>query len=109
MVLGLAEALMENGLNAGSVYREVWIRDLNTFIELALKMGYEDDIREALLVFFYFQGKEGWVVDGYIPLENAVHDYNYISSSSMSHLMGDKNVVGLIKLERRGFAGFKSL
>jgi len=92
-VLGLAEVLIKNGLNAGSVYQEVWIRDLNTFTELALNMGYEDDVREALLVFFYFQDNEGGVVDGYISLENAVHDYNYISSNSMLHLMGHKNTV----------------
>lgn len=92
-VYSFAEKLMENGLNAGSLYQEVWIRDLNTFIELALHMGYQDDIRQALLIFFHFQDKEGGVVDGYIPLEDAAHDYNYIYSASKPDLMAYKNTV----------------
>jgi len=36
LVLEQARGILEQGLNAGSGYAEVWIRDLNTFIELAL-------------------------------------------------------------------------
>ena len=33
----MAQDLLKGGLNAGSGYGEVWIRDLNTFIEVALE------------------------------------------------------------------------
>jgi hypothetical protein len=36
LVLEQAKAILKAGLTAGSGYGEVWIRDLNTFIELAL-------------------------------------------------------------------------
>ena len=36
-VLEKAHALIKTGLTAGSGYGEVWIRDLNTFIELAVR------------------------------------------------------------------------
>ena len=36
LVLSRARDLLRTGFNAGSGYGEVWIRDLNTFIELTL-------------------------------------------------------------------------
>jgi GH15 family glucan-1,4-alpha-glucosidase len=60
-----AEALIQSGLNAGDGYSEVWIRDLNTFIEPACKVCDKSVIREALLTFFKFQGEDGNIVDGY--------------------------------------------
>lgn len=62
----MAEELLKNGLNAGNAYNEIWIRDLNTFIELAYKSGDISKIRESLLTFFKFQGEDGNIVDGYV-------------------------------------------
>lgn len=92
-VLERAKALLGTGLNAGSGYGEVWIRDLNTFIELALEVQDREQIRRSLLVFFHFQGADGNIIDGYIPAENAMVAYEYILSSTMPQLKGHKNTV----------------
>ncbi len=92
-VLEKAKAVLGSGLNAGSGYGEVWIRDLNTFIELALQVQDSTEIRRALLVFFHFQGADGNIIDGYIPAENASVGYDYIESASMPQLKGHKNTV----------------
>ena len=42
-----AKALLGTGLTAGSGYGEVWIRDLNTFIELALQVNEAKGIRQV--------------------------------------------------------------
>lgn len=64
-VYRMAQDLLKNGLNAGSGYDQVWIRDANTFIEVALKVNPSQRFREALLNFFKFQGDGGDIVDGY--------------------------------------------
>jgi hypothetical protein len=64
-VLRMARDLLTGGLNAGSGYDQVWIRDTNTFIEVALAVNPPERFREALLTFFKFQGKNGDIVDGY--------------------------------------------
>ena len=51
----MAHTLLKSGLNAGSGYGEVWIRDLNTFIEVALEVNEPARFREALVTFFKFQ------------------------------------------------------
>jgi Amylo-alpha-1,6-glucosidase len=60
-----AQELLKSGLNAGSGYDQVWIRDTNTFIEVALEVNPPQRFREALLNFFKFQGDKGDIVDGY--------------------------------------------
>ena len=80
VVVQKAESIIETGLNAGSGYGEVWIRDLNTFIEPACLVGDREKIREALLVFFRFQGADGNIVDGYSPREKETVNYNFIYS-----------------------------
>jgi len=92
-VLEKAQVILGSGLNAGSGYGEVWIRDLNTFIELALQVQDPQQIREALLVFFHFQGADGNIIDGYIPAEQASVEYDYIESATMPQLKGHKNTV----------------
>jgi len=94
-VLAMAKALMQKGLNAGGHYREVWIRDLNTFIELALQVADRGAIRDALVTFFHFQGKDGNIVDGYVTVEQAAQNYNslYIDSQLSPGLRGFKNTV----------------
>jgi len=61
-----AEDLIKTGLNAGDGYSQVWIRDLNTFIETACVVGDKGKIREALSTFFVYQGEDGNIIDGYI-------------------------------------------
>jgi len=92
-VLERGRALLKTGLNAGSGYGEVWIRDLNTFIELALEVQDRGQIRESLLVFFHFQGANGNIIDGYIPAKKASVGYEFIKSADMPQLWGHKNTV----------------
>ncbi len=92
-VLNKAEQLLKTGLNAGSGYGEVWIRDLNTFIELSLQVNDAQPIREALLTFFKFQGPDGNIVDGFIPKEQAGVGYKYRRSPLAPESMAHKNTV----------------
>lgn len=61
--------IVESGFNAGDGYREVWIRDYNTFIELAAEVHPDSVLRENLLVFFRMQGEDGNIIDGFTPAE----------------------------------------
>ena len=93
IVSAKAEELIQNGLNAGDSYNEIWIRDLNTFIELACKVSDTAKIREALLTFFKFQRQDGNIVDGYVPKEKARISYNYIYSDLAPEFGAHKNTV----------------
>ncbi len=88
-----AEDLIKTGLNAGDGYGEVWIRDLNTFIEPACKVGDKGKIREALLTFFKFQGADGNIVDGYIPRKDEKINYDFIYSDLAPQFAAHKNTV----------------
>ncbi len=61
--------IMKTGFNAGDGYREVWIRDYNTFIELALQVFPKEELKENILVFFRMQGEDGNIIDGFTPAE----------------------------------------
>jgi glycogen debranching enzyme len=89
----MAKKLLQSGLTAGSGYGEVWIRDLNTFIEVALEVNDSKRFREALLTFFKFQGTKGDIVDGYIPKDRASAGYKYRSSPLAPALLAHKNTV----------------
>jgi len=93
IVLAKAKALLKTGLNAGSGYGEVWIRDLNTFIEVSLEVNDPQPIRGALLTFFKFQGADGDIVDGYIPKSAANGGYKYRKSDLAPDLLAHKNTV----------------
>jgi glycogen debranching enzyme len=92
-VLEKAKALLTTGLTAGSGYGEVWIRDLNTFIELSLEVNDPQSLRGALLTFFKFQGPEGDIVDGYIPKASGNAGYTYRRSPLAPDLLAHKNTV----------------
>ncbi len=62
--------ILGTGFNAGTVYAETWIRDMNTFIEHSLLVIPREDVREALLRFFCFQGFDGNMIDGYVEIPN---------------------------------------
>jgi glycogen debranching enzyme len=67
LVHRMAQNLLEEGLNAGTNYKSVWIRDTNTFIEVALEVNPPERFRQALLMFCKFQGDDGNIPDGYVP------------------------------------------
>ena len=93
VVFAKARGLLRTGLNAGSGYGEIWIRDLNTFIELALEAGDPSEIRGALLTFFKFQGTSGDIPDGFIPKERGSVSYKYRHSPLAPGLLAHKNTV----------------
>jgi glycogen debranching enzyme len=69
LVKSKALEIMKAGFNAGDGYREVWIRDYNTFIELASKVFPKEELKENLLVFCRMQGEDGNIIDGFTPAE----------------------------------------
>ena len=58
-----------SGFNAGDGYREVWIRDYNTFIAAAAEVYPKEELKENLLIFFRMQGDDGNIIDGFTPAE----------------------------------------
>ena len=86
--------VMKAGFNAGDGYREVWIRDYNTFIELAAQVNDKSILKENLLVFFRMQGMDGNIIDGFTPIkEVGKEDYNFIYSKLEPRYAGHKNTV----------------
>lgn len=67
----MAREVIKGGFNAGDGYGEVWIRDYNTFIELAMEVMPDSQIQDNLLTFFRFQGATGDIVDGFIDASKA--------------------------------------
>ncbi len=84
---------VKSGYSAGDGYGEVWIRDYNTFIELACEVHNEKDVRENLLVFFRMQGDDGNIIDGFIPKGEETSGYDYIYSDLEPRYAGHKNTV----------------
>lgn len=91
----MALDLLKGGLNAGAGYRAVWIRDMNTFIQLALEVSPPERVRNALLTFFKFQGADGDIVDLYFPVPSDPDRIrpSYRTSLLAPGLMADKNTV----------------
>lgn len=92
-VVDKAKDIMATGFNAGDGYREVWIRDYNTFIRLALDVHPVEIARENLLVFFRLQRDDGNIIDGFVPRETADAGYDYISTPLEPDYVGHKNTV----------------
>lgn len=94
IVDSMAHALLKKGFNAGSGYSQVWARDLNTFVEIALEEVDPAEVRGAILVFFALQQPNNEMIDGYV-LKN---DFNwgdpdvYLSEIDTAHI-GFKNTV----------------
>jgi hypothetical protein len=89
----MARHLLQDNLAAGSGYGEVWIRDLNTFIEVALEVNDPRRLRESLLTFFMFQGANGDIADAYVPKDRAKPYYDYRSSPLAPTVVAHKNTV----------------
>ena len=88
-----ARSLLRSGQNAGSVYKEIWIRDLNTFIELALTVQDRAKIRESLVPFFELQTADGEIVDAYESGQSAAADPEAVRITARPELTGHKNTV----------------
>ena len=89
-----AREVVKTGFNAGDGYEEVWIRDYNTFIELAMDVFDSRMIEEKLLPFFKLQGEDGSIPDGFIPRSKAKGgSYEYIFSDLAPEYAGHKNTV----------------
>ena len=93
VVVAMGRELLKSGLNAGSSYNEVWIRDLNTFIVPLLEAAAHEPVREALLTFLHFQGEDGNIIDGYVPTNVKDAGYKYRFSDSRPDLKAHKNTV----------------
>lgn len=89
----MAEDLVQAGFTAGDGYGEVWIRDLNSFVELAAKVSGKDKTKESLLMFFNFQGKDGNIPDGYIPKTPNYDSLYYKKSELTQDYVAHKNTV----------------
>ncbi len=86
--------VMKTGFNAGDGYREVWIRDYNTFIELAAQVNPKEVLKENLLVFFRMQGDDGNIIDGFTPAEKIGKGETDFSYSKLEpRYAGHKNTV----------------
>jgi len=89
----LAHAVAQSGFNAGSGYNEVWIRDFNTFIDLSLDVMDASEVEEALSLFFDFQGPEGDIPDGYVPVTQESDSYDFRRVDSHPDYQAHKNDV----------------
>ena len=86
--------IIKTGFNAGDGYREVWIRDYNTFIELSSKVYPASELKENLLVFFRMQGDDGNILDGFTPVEQVGKEqYDFVYSEIEPRYAGHKNSV----------------
>lgn len=95
-VEAMALEVVKGGFNAGDGYGEVWIRDYNTFIELAMNVMPDKQIQDNLLTFFRFQGETGDIVDGFIGIDRAVSSdigYKYRYSELEPRYGAHKNTV----------------
>ncbi|MFL5746797.1 MAG: GH36-type glycosyl hydrolase domain-containing protein [Niastella sp.] len=93
-VQAMAEQLIKKGFNAGDGYGEVWIRDFNTFMDVACKVNDKARIRKSLLTFIQFQQADGAILDGYIPKPKSTNvPYNYYFTPLAPEYAGHKNTV----------------
>jgi hypothetical protein len=90
----MAEKLIQSGFTAGDGYGEVWIRDLNTFMDVACKVNDKTIIKNHLITFLKFQQADGGILDGYVPKpKGSGGGYNYYYSPLAPGLAGHKNTV----------------
>lgn len=66
LVKDMATNTIKSGFNAGDGYGEVWIRDYNTFINLATQVHPHEQIKDQLLIFLKLQGPDGNIADGFV-------------------------------------------
>jgi hypothetical protein len=88
-----ARSLLQGGLNAGTHYPTTWIRDMNTFLNVAIQVNEPGRFREALLMFFKFQGSGGDIIDCFIARDPAKLALNDRTSALAPGYVGSKNTV----------------
>ncbi len=90
----MAKALAATGFNAGSVYKEIWIRDFNTFIELSLEVMPRAEVREVLDTFIDFQAEDGNIPDAFVEVATADNlGYKYRFCEARPGMAAHKNTV----------------
>ena len=90
----MAKALAATGFNAGSVYKEIWIRDFNTFIELSLEVVPRAEVREVLNTFIDFQAEDGNIPDAFVEVATADNlGYKYRFCGARPGMAAHKNTV----------------
>ena len=90
----MAKALAATGFNAGSVYKEIWIRDFNTFIELSLEVMPRAEVREVLDTFIDFQAEDGNIPDAFVEVATADNlGYKYRFCEARPDMAAHKNTV----------------
>lgn len=90
----MAEDLIKKGFNAGDGYGEVWIRDFNTFMDVACKVHDKATIRKSLITFFLFQQDDGAILDGFVPKPKSEGvGYNFYYTNLAPEYAGHKNTV----------------
>lgn len=90
----MARAVAATGFNAGSGYKEVWIRDFNTFIALSLEVCDTAEVRDALDTFLDFQGPEGDIPDAFVSdVDTSAVPYRYRYSRARPKMAAHKNTV----------------
>lgn len=92
-VYAKAQKLLASGLNAGSGYQTTWIRDMNTFIQVALTVNPPGRFRDALLLFFKLQGPNGDIPDLYIARDPSKLKPTDRTSPLAPGYWSDKNTV----------------
>lgn len=85
-VRAMARALVARELTAGTVYPAVFIRDLATFLELAIEAHGPDRVRAQLAQFLVHQGTDGNVPDG-IQVSDGVTFKGTVESDQESSLV----------------------
>ena len=89
--------LVRGGVNAGYSYGEVCSREYGTIIGLSMEVMPDSLVRKNLDMFFAFQGEDGNIVDGFIPVEKAdledADGYEYRFSELAPGFAAHKNTV----------------
>lgn len=95
VVDSMGHALLTRGFDAGGVYSsEIWIRDFNTFLEVASDVVPLEEIRNVLTHFLELQQENGEIVDSYMLREKyAMHDNHPYYSDLAQDYLGFKNTV----------------
>lgn len=58
----LAREIIKERFNTGSGYSQIWVRNLNTFIEATLEERSQSDIRNTIFLFFQMQQPSGEMI-----------------------------------------------
>ena len=96
LVKDMATVTIKSGFNAGDGYGEVWIRDYNTFINLATQVHPHEQIKDQLLLFFKLQEPDGNIADGFVKkssFKNGVSDYYSNTNPLAPDYAAHKNTV----------------